>query len=178
MTNEKTTPGGDGATLARTRDDARVQGNRPPFDRSGPLPREVAEHLRDGVGARLREARGARGWTQAECAAQSGVTAKTLGRLERGEHRPTHAQLGKLGRALTPGEGPVARVRAAHLIRDLAVLASPHVRGRVRRGVPRPAVSAEVVAAEADAMIRRVGARMPSVQPSTRTPVDQARKDA
>lgn len=53
----------------------------------------------DGVGARLRELRHARGATLARLAEQTGLTASTLSRLETGVRRPTLEQLLPLARA-------------------------------------------------------------------------------
>jgi len=53
----------------------------------------------DGVGPRLRALRQARGRTLAELAAETGLTASTLSRLENGKLRPTLEQLLPLARA-------------------------------------------------------------------------------
>lgn len=42
----------------------------------------------NGVGARLKQAREAKGWTQEEAARHIGVSAMTLSRQERGQHPP------------------------------------------------------------------------------------------
>jgi quercetin dioxygenase-like cupin family protein/DNA-binding XRE family transcriptional regulator len=52
-----------------------------------------------GVGPRLRALRRARGTTLAELAAETGLTASTLSRLENGKLRPTLEQLLPLARA-------------------------------------------------------------------------------
>ncbi|GAB3845512.1 helix-turn-helix domain-containing protein [Dactylosporangium cerinum] len=52
-----------------------------------------------GVGARLRDLRKARGTTLADLAAETGLTASTLSRLENGRLRPTLEQLLPLARA-------------------------------------------------------------------------------
>ncbi|MEV6285786.1 XRE family transcriptional regulator [Kribbella sp. NPDC051770] len=53
----------------------------------------------DGVGARLRELRRARGATLAALSSETGLTASTLSRLETGKLRPTLEQLLPLARA-------------------------------------------------------------------------------
>lgn len=52
-----------------------------------------------GVGSRLRDLRKARGTTLAQLAAETGLTASTLSRLENGKLRPTLEQLLPLARA-------------------------------------------------------------------------------
>ncbi|WP_369217475.1 helix-turn-helix domain-containing protein [Streptomyces flavofungini] len=58
-----------------------------------------AEDVLAGVGARLRTLRRARGATLAALAAETGLTASTLSRLENGRLRPTLEQLLPLARA-------------------------------------------------------------------------------
>ncbi|WP_328475547.1 XRE family transcriptional regulator [Actinoplanes sp. NBC_00393] len=57
------------------------------------------EDVLAGVGPRLRALRRARGTTLAELAAETGLTASTLSRLENGKLRPTLEQLLPLARA-------------------------------------------------------------------------------
>jgi len=58
-----------------------------------------AEDVLAGVGPRLRALRRARGTTLADLAAETGLTASTLSRLENGKLRPTLEQLLPLARA-------------------------------------------------------------------------------
>ncbi|MCM4080941.1 helix-turn-helix domain-containing protein [Paractinoplanes hotanensis] len=60
---------------------------------------KVEEDVLAGVGSRLHELRRARGTTLAELAAETGLTASTLSRLENGKLRPTLEQLLPLARA-------------------------------------------------------------------------------
>ncbi|MEU4802834.1 helix-turn-helix transcriptional regulator [Actinosynnema sp. NPDC023587] len=83
----------------RARDVARVQ---PRWERSGPLPAEVREKLAGGFGARVRALRAEHGWSQRRLAEVVGCDARTVGRLERGEHRPSRQQIAWLARAFTP----------------------------------------------------------------------------
>lgn len=106
--------GKQGTSEGRARDDARVQpqqaadgvvvgaGLRPRWTRSGPLPVDVQEKLAGGFGTRVRELRAAAGWSQRRLAEVIGCDARTVGRLERGEHRPTRQQVAWLARAFTP----------------------------------------------------------------------------
>ena len=54
----------------------------------------------EGLINRLREARAARGWTQADLAEQVGVTRKTINTVENGVFTPSTILALKLARAL------------------------------------------------------------------------------
>jgi putative transcriptional regulator len=56
--------------------------------------------MAEGLINRLREARTARGWTQADLAAQIGVTRKTINTVENGVFIPSTVLALKLARAL------------------------------------------------------------------------------
>jgi putative transcriptional regulator len=56
--------------------------------------------MAEGLTNSLREARAARGWTQAELAAQVGVTRKTINTVENGVFVPSTVLALKLARAL------------------------------------------------------------------------------
>lgn len=133
---------------------ARVQSEQRPWERRGPLPQDVREHLRSGVGARIKALRGERGWTQAQLAERIGWALNTVARIEQGVHRPTHRQLAAIGKAFAP-----RRELARLLANELTVLASPHVRGRAYRGVPSIAADAAVQ----EARLSRLEARIHSV---------------
>jgi transcriptional regulator with XRE-family HTH domain len=60
---------------------------------------DPSEDVLSAVGARLRALRRARGTTLADLAAETGLTASTLSRLENGLRRPTLEQLLPLARA-------------------------------------------------------------------------------
>nr|WP_221380367.1 XRE family transcriptional regulator [Actinoplanes polyasparticus] len=60
---------------------------------------KVEDDVLAAVGSRLHELRRARGTTLAELAAETGLTASTLSRLENGKLRPTLEQLLPLARA-------------------------------------------------------------------------------
>nr|WP_310418437.1 XRE family transcriptional regulator [Catenuloplanes niger] len=60
---------------------------------------DITEDVLAGVGSRLRALRRARGATLAGLAAETGLTASTLSRLENGKLRPTLEQLLPLARA-------------------------------------------------------------------------------
>lgn len=87
----------------RARDVARVR-SQPArqWERCGPLPVAERERLAAGFGARVRALRGERGWSQERLAEVVGCDRRTVGRLERGEHRPTRQQIAWLARAFTP----------------------------------------------------------------------------
>ncbi|MDO5053391.1 MAG: XRE family transcriptional regulator [Pseudoclavibacter sp.] len=81
-------------------------------------------------GPRLRSARRARGWTLAELASRSGVSASTLSRLESGKRRatlelllPITRRLGVRIDDLLPPEPPDPRVRRPLMRRDGMVIA-------------------------------------------------------
>lgn len=59
------------------------------WPRRGPLPAHLRELLAQGFGARLRELRRERGWTQRQLADAMRWTDKTVRRYEHGERRPT-----------------------------------------------------------------------------------------
>lgn len=120
-----TTPEEDRTSAPRARDVARV---RSPWTRSGPLPVEVREHLAAGFGARVRELRAGAGWSQERLAEVLGCDRRTVGRLERGEHRPSRQQVAWLARAFTP-----AGVSPLPLDVELLELTGEHHRHR-RRG--------------------------------------------
>jgi putative transcriptional regulator len=56
--------------------------------------------MAEGLTNRLREARAARGWTQADLAAQVSVTRKTINTVENGVFTPSTLLALKLARAL------------------------------------------------------------------------------
>jgi putative transcriptional regulator len=56
--------------------------------------------MAEGLRNRLREARAARGWTQADLAQQVGVTRKTINTVENGVFIPSTVLALKLARAL------------------------------------------------------------------------------
>ena len=56
--------------------------------------------MADSLGNNLREARTARGWTQAELAEQIGVSRKTINTVENGVFVPSTVLALKLARAL------------------------------------------------------------------------------
>jgi putative transcriptional regulator len=56
--------------------------------------------MAEGLINHLREARAARGWTQADLAAQVGVTRKTINTVENGVFVPSTVLALKLARAL------------------------------------------------------------------------------
>jgi putative transcriptional regulator len=56
--------------------------------------------MAEGLANHLREARAARGWTQAELAEQVGVTRKTINTVENGVFVPSTVLALKLARAL------------------------------------------------------------------------------
>jgi putative transcriptional regulator len=56
--------------------------------------------MAEGLTNSLREARAARGWTQADLAAQVGVTRKTINTVENGVFVPSTMLALKLARAL------------------------------------------------------------------------------
>lgn len=88
-----------------------------PWVRTGPLAPEVRRHLADGFGARVRALRGERGMTQVRLAELLSCDARTLRRLERGEHRPTRQQTAWIAAALSP-EGQHPQV-LDHVLCDL-----------------------------------------------------------
>ena len=59
----------------------------------------IVTSLDDRLAARLTAEREARGWTAAELAERSGVSRAMIGKIERGEARPTASLLGKLSGA-------------------------------------------------------------------------------
>lgn len=134
---------------------ARVQADRPPFERMGPLPGEVTEHLRAGVGARIKALRAEQGWTQAQLAERIGWSVETVGRLERGVHRPTHRQLAHVAKAFA-GSDRLSRSRYLLLRDELVGLAMPHVRGRKYRGTPSIAADADAERAKLDRAAARL----------------------
>lgn len=95
--------------------------------RRGPLSAEVSGSLTAGFGARVRDLRVARGWSQGQVAEELGVDRRTVGRLELGQRRPTLQQVVLLARVLAP-EG----TSSAALESELLGLAGEHV--RYRRG--------------------------------------------
>jgi transcriptional regulator with XRE-family HTH domain len=56
--------------------------------------------LAKALGHQAREARGERGWTQADAAARIGVSAEFYGRIERGEGLPSVATLARIAHVL------------------------------------------------------------------------------
>lgn len=52
------------------------------------------------LATRLRALRAARGWSRAELARRSGVSATAIGRIERGERRPINGTVQALANAL------------------------------------------------------------------------------
>jgi len=56
--------------------------------------------MAEGLSNRLREARAARGWTQADLAERVGVTRKTINTVENGVFTPSTVLALKLARAL------------------------------------------------------------------------------
>ncbi len=147
---------------------ARVQHEGTRWERRGPLPDDVREHLRAGVGAKVRALRQAAGWSQRELGERAGWSASVVGRIEGGQHRPTHKQLAAFGKALAGPRREVARLVADELVR----LASPHVRGRRARGVP--AIPAD--AAEQEARLNRLAARLHSDRLTERTNREQRKR--
>lgn len=119
MTEQNT----DGRTFgqASTPAGAHVQSQRQP--RRGPLPDEVRKHLANGFGAKVRELRRERGWTQQQLAEAIGRDRATVSRFETGRHRPTVPVIRLLAGALaTP-----RRHRAAVAL-ELGNLAGRNVR--------------------------------------------------
>ncbi|WP_440899187.1 helix-turn-helix domain-containing protein [Actinosynnema sp.] len=125
MNTDNSPTAGARTSARRARDVARVRGR---WEREGPLPVEVRERLAKGFGARVRGLRKARGWSQVQLAEVLGCAAKTVGRLERGEHRPSRQQVAWLARAFTP-----AGVHPVVLDVELLNLVGAPRRGR-RRG--------------------------------------------
>lgn len=70
------------------------------WPRRGPLPAPLREVLAQGFGARLRELRRERGWTQRQLAEAMRWTDKTVRRYEHGERRPTADVIMRLARHL------------------------------------------------------------------------------
>jgi transcriptional regulator with XRE-family HTH domain len=68
------------------------------------LPVAERERLAAGFGARVRALRAEHGWSQERLAEVIGCDRRTVGRLERGEHRPTRQQCAWIARAFTPVE--------------------------------------------------------------------------
>jgi len=118
----------------------------------------IVDDTGERIAGRLRLERGARGWSQAELAARSGVSKATVSKIERREMSPTAVTLVRLAGAfdltlaglLLRAEGPSERVSRAS---GQAVWRDPET-GYVRRQVfarpdhPLEAVEVELPAGE------------------------------
>jgi putative transcriptional regulator len=85
------------------------------------------EEFQEWLGQRLREARRARGFTQADLAAAAEVSSETVSRTERGEFAPNVWILARIATACrtslaqllsghAPGKAPTVSLRAAEMI--------------------------------------------------------------
>ena len=80
----------------------------------------------------LRQARRARGLTQAQLAARSGTSQEQVSRWESGKRSPTVAQLGKLLAVL----GFELALRPVESAREMRGVPADEVRAALRRGRP------------------------------------------
>ncbi|MGZ3141903.1 helix-turn-helix domain-containing protein [Lentzea chajnantorensis] len=96
--------------------------------RTGPLAPEVRRHLAEGFGAKVKALRAERGMTQVKLAELLRCDARTVRRLEVGQHRPTRQQVGWIAAALSP-EGQQPQV----LDHALCDLVGPNMRPRTKK---------------------------------------------
>lgn len=80
------------------------------------------------LGDRIRELRDERGWSQAALAADVRVTAKTIGRIERGQTLSSPATLRRLAKALGVPAGELDELRARPRRRRFIAVAVEPVR--------------------------------------------------
>ncbi|MFC3613824.1 helix-turn-helix domain-containing protein [Lutimaribacter marinistellae] len=111
----------------------------------------MPDEMTGRLAGRLRELRGARGWSLEQLAEQSGVSRATLSRLENGEVSPTAETLGRLcavhGLPMSRLLMMVEDSHTAHVRREDQALWTDPATGYVRRAVSPPArgLAAEVM---------------------------------